>query len=50
MSFGEKLSVAMKLRRQAWNMKMAWIAREHPEWTEEQVREKTKKFFLHGDR
>ena len=49
MSAEEKLRVAEKLYWDARKLKAAWLTRQHPDWSEEQVLEAVKKAFLHGN-
>ncbi len=44
----EKMAAASDLYWTARELKMAWMRQLHPDWTEEQVTEETRKFFLHA--
>lgn len=48
MPFSQKLELMSDLRALAWNLKMARIRSQHPEWTEAQIQDEVRKIFLHG--
>lgn len=37
-----------RLYWQAWEMKMAWLRQRHPDWTEGQVEEETRRIFINA--
>lgn len=45
---GGRLEVARELYNTAWNLKMAAVRRQHPEWPDEEVFAKVRRVFLTG--
>jgi hypothetical protein len=48
MSPSKKLRIALRLYCSAWQLKEAGLRLHHPDWTEKEVREKTKEIFLYA--
>ncbi len=48
MTPAEKLELAMKLREAAWELKTAGVRAQHPDWSEEQVRDRVREIFLYA--
>ena len=48
LSGAQKLSTAFALYWEARRLKAARLRSEHPDWTEEQVEERTKEIFMHA--
>lgn len=48
MTPARRLEVARELYDTAWNLKMAVIRRQHPEWPDEEVFAKVRRVFLTG--
>ena len=48
MTPAQKLALAARLRREAWDLKAAALRQRHPEWTEEQIQQKVRDVFLHA--
>ncbi len=48
MSPAKKLAIADNLYRTAWQLKTGAIRKQHPEWTEEEVRKKVREIFLYA--
>ncbi len=44
----QKLEIALGLNRLARELKTAWLRQQHPDWTEEQVLDKVREFFLYA--
>jgi len=44
----EKIRAMGRLYRQARNLKTAWLRDQHPNWTEEQILNETRRIFLHA--
>jgi len=42
----EKLMLAQQLWQAAFELKSAWLGRQHPDWSDERVFEKTREAFL----
>lgn len=45
MTPAQKLAVMHTLWRQAWNLKLAGVRMQHPEWTGEQVAARVREIF-----
>ena len=45
MTPAQKLAVMHTLWRQAWNLKVAGVRMQHPEWTSEQVAARVREIF-----
>lgn len=45
MTGGQKLKLAMRLYWSARRLKAAWLRRQHPDWTEEQVQKEVTEIF-----
>ena len=43
-----KLQVALYLYHSARQLKMAVLRHAHPDWTEKELKEKVREFFLYG--
>jgi hypothetical protein len=48
MSPGRRLQVAQELYETAWQIKVAGLRREHPEWSEQSILAKVRRVFLTG--
>jgi len=48
MSPGRRLQVAQELYETAWQLKVAGLRREHPEWSEQSILAKVRRVFLTG--
>jgi len=48
MSPSQKVRIALRLYYSAWQLKEAGLQFHHPDWTEEEVQEKTKEIFLYA--
>lgn len=48
MTPARRLEVARELHDTAWNLKMAVVKREHPEWPDDEVFAKVRRVFLTG--
>lgn len=48
MTPAQKLALAARLRREAWDLKAAALRQRHPDWTEEQIQQKVRDVFLHA--
>ena len=49
MTPAQKLAVMDALWRQAWNLKVAGVRMQHPEWTGEQVAARVREIFRGAD-
>ena len=49
MTAEKRLEVAFGLYRTAWEFKAAWLRRNHPDWTEQQVQSNVREVFLYGE-
>jgi hypothetical protein len=45
---GRRLEVAQELYETAWQLKVAGLRREHPDWSEEDIFAKVRRVFLTG--
>lgn len=45
MTPAQKVAVMHALWRQAWNLKVAGVRRQHPEWTSQQVQARVREIF-----
>ena len=48
MTPAERLSIAAKLWQDAWELKYAYIKQQHPEWSEERIKERVREIFLYA--
>lgn len=48
MNPARRLEVARELYNTAWNLKLAVVSRQHPEWSDEEVFAKVRRVFLTG--
>jgi hypothetical protein len=48
MTGGQKLHAALRLYWSARQLKAAWIRRQQPDWTDEQVEQAVKEAFAHA--
>ena len=48
MSPQEKWNEVLRLRETAWQLKVAFLKAQNPNWTDEQIKEKVKKIFLYA--
>jgi hypothetical protein len=44
----QKLKIAIQLYSSARQLKMAVLRHTHPDWTEKELKEKVREFFLYG--
>ncbi len=44
----QKLRIAIQLYSSARQLKMAVLRHAHPDWTEKELKEKVREFFLYG--
>ncbi|MEM9081357.1 MAG: hypothetical protein AAGC74_11770 [Verrucomicrobiota bacterium] len=50
MSPEQKLRAAQRLRESAWAVKVAWVRRQHAEWSEDRVEGLVREAFRDGGR
>lgn len=48
MTGGQKLKLSMRLYWSARRLKAAWLRKQHPGWTEEQVQTEVTEIFKHA--
>ena len=48
MSPSQKIRIALRLYYSAWQLKEAGLRLHHPEWTQEELQERTKEIFLYA--
>lgn len=48
MTPGRRLEVARELYETAWNLKLAVLKRQHPQWSDKEVFAKVRRVFLTG--
>ncbi len=48
MSPEQKLRIAFAMNRQARQLKAAWLAQLHPDWTASQIEQEVKRIFLYA--
>ena len=48
MSPSQKIRIALRLYYSAWQLKESGLRVHHPEWTQEELQEKTKEIFLYA--
>ena len=44
----DKLRSMLRIYWQARKLKMAWLKKQHPDWTEEKITKETSRIFLHA--
>lgn len=48
MTPGRRLQIARELYETAWQLKEAGLRRQHPDWSEEEIRAKCRRVFVTG--
>jgi hypothetical protein len=48
MSPQDKIRAMGRLYRQAWNLKLAWMKDQNPNWSDEEILNETRRIFLHA--
>jgi hypothetical protein len=44
----DKIRAMGRLYRQAWNLKLAWLKDQNPDWSDEEILNETRRIFLHA--
>lgn len=44
----QKWAVASRLYRTAYDLKRAWIEKQHPDWPADRIQQEVRKIFLHA--
>lgn len=48
MTPGRRLEIAQSMYNTAWEFKAAWLRSQHPDWSEEEVQQTTRRIFVTG--